>query len=146
MGLELIAQLASSVAGNKYTAGVMMIMLNIGTSYLVQDLLPLANRLFQHRWARRIVFFVIFFTATRDLMASLILTIVCTLLLDFVLNEQSRYCLIPYACRSLNSDPPPREGFASASDTTISRHASRRRTLSRQQRFLLNMHQTQRWH
>ena len=93
MSLELIAQMASSVAGNKYTAGIMMIMLNIGTSYLVQDIMPLANRLFQHRWARRIVFFVIFFTATRDLIASLILTIVCTLLLDFVLNERKKNLL-----------------------------------------------------
>ena len=134
MGLELAAQLATSLASNKYTAGIMMILLNIGTSYLVQDIMPLANRLFQHRWARRIIFFVIFFTSTRDLFASVVLTLVCTLLLDFFLNENSRYCLIPFGCRSLDSDPPRREGFG---DGRGSRDG---RALSRRQRFLLNAH------
>ena len=139
MNPNIVMQLMSWIATNKYTAGIMMIMLNVGTTYLVQDIMPLANRLFQHRWARRIIFFVIFFTATRDVFCSLVLTLACTLLLDFFLNERSRYCLIPFGCRTLSSSMS-RETFDGRHSNSGGRVPPRRLALSRKQRFLLNLH------
>ena len=131
VGLEMATQLASALANNKYASGIIAIVLNVGTSYLLADLMPLANRLFQHRWARRIVFFVIFFTTTRDVVTSVIMTLVCTLLLDYFLNENSTYCMIPFSCRNLSSDPPRREGFRPTTSSSAS-------SLSRLQRAVLN--------
>ena len=72
-----------------------MILLNVGTSFLMQDMMPLAQRVFANVWVRRLVFFAIFFTATRDLVASVLLTVAFTLLVDVFLNEQSAYYLLP---------------------------------------------------
>ena len=90
---------AQSFSSNVYVAGVVMILLNVGTSYLMQDLAPLAHRVFSFIWVRRLVFFAIFFTATRDLLVSIVLTVLFTLLVDVFLNESSAYCLIPYEFR-----------------------------------------------
>ena len=154
MNPELVMQLMGWITTNKYTAGIMMILLNIGTSYLVQDIMPLANRLFQHRWARRIIFFVIFFTSTRDVFCSLVLTLTCTLLLDFFLNENSRYCLIPFGCRTLSSNMTSRRETFDGRRERSSRsrdgasptedERTHRLALSRKQRFLLNLDAMQR--
>ncbi len=97
---------AQSFSSNVYVAGVVMILLNVGTSYLMQDLAPLAHRVFSFIWVRRLVFFAIFFTATRDLLVSIVLTVLFTLLVDVFLNESSAYCLIPYEFRGAAPPAP----------------------------------------
>ena len=90
-----LASLSQAFAGNVYISGLVMILLNVGTSFLMQDMMPLAQRVFANVWVRRLVFFAIFFTATRDLVASVLLTLAFTLLVDVFLNEQSAYYLLP---------------------------------------------------
>ena len=91
--------LSHAFSSNMYVSALVMILLNVGTSYLMQDLMPIAHRIFSFVWVRRLVFFAIFFTATRDLKVSLLLMILFTLLVDMFLNENSEYCLIPYEYR-----------------------------------------------
>ena len=90
-----LASLSQAFAGNVYISGLVMILLNVGTSFLMQDMMPLAQRVFANVWVRRLVFFAIFFTATRDLVASVLLTVAFTLLVDVFLNERSAYYLLP---------------------------------------------------
>jgi hypothetical protein len=90
-----LASLSQAFAGNVYISGLVMILLNVGTSFLMQDMMPLAQRVFANVWVRRLVFFAIFFTATRDLVASVLLTVAFTLLVDMFLNERSAYYLLP---------------------------------------------------
>ena len=90
-----LASLSQAFAGNVYISGLVMILLNVGTSFLMQDMMPLAQRVFANVWVRRLVFFAIFFTATRDLVASVLLTVAFTLIVDVFLNEQSAYYLLP---------------------------------------------------
>ena len=101
--INALSQLFSS---NVYVSGIIMLLLNVGTSYLMQDLMPIAHRIFSSYWVRRLVFFAIFFTATRDLRVSILMTILFTLLVDLFLNEESEYCLIPYENRTTKHLPP----------------------------------------
>lgn len=94
-----ITTLSQAFSSNVYVSALVMILMNVGTSYLMQDLMPIAHRIFSVLWVRRLVFFAIFFTATRDLKVSILLMIVFTLLVDLFLNENSEYCLIPYEHR-----------------------------------------------
>lgn len=94
-----IGGFAQAFSSNVYVSGILMILLNVGTSYLMQDITPIAHRLFSSFWVRRMVFFAIFFTATRDLKVSVVLMILFTLLVDLFLNEDSSFCLIPYQYR-----------------------------------------------
>lgn len=94
-----LTTLSQAFSSNVYVSALVMILLNVGTSYLMQDLMPIAHRIFSVVWVRRLVFFAIFFTATRDLKVSVLLMVVFTLLVDIFLNEDSDYCLIPYEHR-----------------------------------------------
>ena len=100
-----ITALSQLFSSNVYVSGLIMLLLNVGTSYLMQDLMPIAHRIFSSYWVRRLVFFAIFFTATRDLRVSILMTILFTLLVDLFLNEQSEYCLIPYENRTTKHLP-----------------------------------------
>ena len=102
-----LSTLSHAFSSNMYVSALVMILLNVGTSYLMQDLMPIAHRIFSVLWVRRLVFFAIFFTATRDLKVSVLLMVVFTLLVDIFLNEDSDYCLIPYEHRLPKQPPPP---------------------------------------
>ena len=109
-----LASLSQAFAGNVYISGLVMILLNVGTSFLMQDMMPLAQRVFANVWVRRLVFFAIFFTATRDLVASILLTVAFTLLVDVFLNEQSAYYLLPDEYRT-----PAASGAVEAAASTV---------------------------
>jgi hypothetical protein len=80
---------------NPYVAGVVMLFVNAGTSFLLQDMAPALQTVFRHVWMRRLVLFAIFFTATRDIIIALVLTVVFALILDGFMNAESRFCLMP---------------------------------------------------
>ena len=120
-----LASLSQAFAGNVYISGLVMILLNVGTSFLMQDMMPLAQRVFANVWVRRLVFFAIFFTATRDLVASVLLTVAFTLLVDVFLNERSAYYLLPDEYRTTGGgdsggdrDAPTVEASAHTGATT----------------------------
>lgn len=100
-----LTSLSQAFAGNVYVSGIIMLLLNVGTSFLMQDIMPIAQKIFSNIWIRRLVFFAIFFTATRDLSASILLTLVFILIVDVFLNEQSAYYLLPNEYRTTNSEP-----------------------------------------
>ena len=101
-----VGAFTQAFSSNVYVSGLIMILLNAGSSYLMQDLTPITHRIFSSVWVRRLVFFAIFFTATRDLKVSIVLMIVFTLLVDLFLNEDSQFCLIPYEYRQKHNVPP----------------------------------------
>jgi len=95
-----LSELPVALTNSPYFSGLVMIVLNAGTSYLMQDLAPAVNQVFQHRWMRRAVFFAIFFTATRNFAVSVVLTVVAAVSLDLLLNPASRFCLLPRCLHS----------------------------------------------
>lgn len=109
---SVVTPLAHAFSSSIYVNGLLMILLNTGTAYLMQDIMPLANRVFAVVWMRRLVFFAIFFTATRHLWISLLLTLLCTLLIDVLLNEKSAFCLLPYEWREDVREADQIETFA----------------------------------
>ena len=114
-----LASLSQAFAGNVYISGLVMILLNVGTSFLMQDMMPLAQRVFANVWVRRLVFFAIFFTATRDLVASVLLTVAFTLLVDVFLNEQSAYYLLPDEYRTPAASGTVGGGAVGAGESTV---------------------------
>lgn len=125
---KVMAPLSDTFNSNVYVTSVVLIIMNMGSSYLMQDLVPLANRMFAYRWVRRIVFFAIMFTSTRNLAVSILLTLVFTLAVDVLLNESSAYCLLPYEWRQgpgAGDGPEERSTLRSRRETgTRNLHAS----------------------
>lgn len=59
---------------NKYFIGLMMIMVNIGSRFIIEELNDEQRKLINNPYFRRIVIFSVIFMATRDIVISFIIT------------------------------------------------------------------------
>jgi hypothetical protein len=86
---------ADQLNRNKAFAGLTMILMNIGSRYVVGDLTKMHEYILSSTIFKRIVVFCMFFIGTRDVMVAIMLTFIFTIFLNGLLNETSRYNLIP---------------------------------------------------
>tara|TARA_B100000424_G_C22812854_1_gene435179 strand:- start:233 stop:613 length:381 start_codon:yes stop_codon:yes gene_type:complete len=63
-------------AENKYFIGVVMITMNIGARFLIDELTPEQKKVLNSQNFRRFIVFCAFFAATRDILAAVTLTII----------------------------------------------------------------------
>lgn len=59
---------------NKYFIGLMMIMVNIGARFIIDELNDEHRKIFKNSYFRRAVIFAVIFMATRDIMIAFIIT------------------------------------------------------------------------
>ena len=69
-------------AENKYFIGVVMITMNIGARFLIDELTPDQKKIINTQNFRRFIIFCAFFAATRDLLSAVTLTIIFVLFID----------------------------------------------------------------
>ena len=80
---------------NKYIIGIVMIIVNIGARFIVNELDDYQKNLINNKYLRRILIFCVIFLATRDLTISIILTIIVIFFIFELFNENSEFSLIP---------------------------------------------------
>ena len=83
-----------SVNGSRFFAGLIMIMMNIGSKYVNLKLSKNQEEFLRGAIARQILIFSIIWMGTRDIITSLILTAVFVILTDHLFNEESRFCVV----------------------------------------------------
>ena len=71
-----MANTLEKIAENKYFIGVVMIMMNIGARFMIEELTPKQKEWINTQYFRRFIVFCAFFAATRDLLAAVTLTII----------------------------------------------------------------------
>jgi len=79
---------------NKYLAGVALLMLNLGSKYLIIDISKSTEQLLKLTIIRRFTLFSIFFIATRNIVVSLILTAVFIVFSSGLFNDKSKFCIL----------------------------------------------------
>lgn len=84
---------------NSYLAAISMLMLNLGSRYLVMDITRAQEQLLKNWVVRRLTLFCIFYVATRDALVSLVLTTIVVVLLTGFFHEDSRMCVLPTSMR-----------------------------------------------
>lgn len=89
---------------NKYFVGVIMILLNLGSKYISVELSESQEKFLGSPIIRRIILFTVFFTATRDIWISFLLTAAFVILVGGIFNDSSNYCLIPKKYRQYEYD------------------------------------------
>ena len=72
---------------NKYLLGIIMILINLGARFIVDDLTPDQKKLINNHITRKIIVFLIFYMATKDLLASITLTFIYILFMSDLLTE-----------------------------------------------------------
>lgn len=84
---------------SKYFSGIVMVLLNIGSKYISAELSESQQLFLSHPIIRKALIFTVFFIATKDIVVSLILSIVFLLLVCIIFHEDSNYCLFSSSLR-----------------------------------------------
>ena len=80
---------------SKFFAGIIMLIMNIGSKYITLELSKSQEDYVKYTLGRQILVFAILWMGTRDIVVALILTCVFIVFADYLLNDNSRYCIIP---------------------------------------------------
>ena len=86
---------------SKFTAGIAMLMLNIGSKYISIGLSESQEAYLTSSLARQLLIFSVAFIGTKDVLVSLLLTIIFILFADYIFNEKSRLCLLPKSMKEI---------------------------------------------
>jgi hypothetical protein len=86
---------------SKFFAGLIILTMNIGSKYITVDLSKTQENYIKYSLGRQILIFAIIWMGTRDIVTSLIMTIIFILFADYLFNEHSRYCIIPEKYKEL---------------------------------------------
>ena len=87
---------------SKFFAGVIMILLNIGSKFISIQFSKSTEEYMKWTVSKQLLVFSMAWMGTRDIYAALGLTAVFTILSDFLFNEESRLCIVPQKYRVLD--------------------------------------------
>jgi hypothetical protein len=80
---------------SKFFAGIVMILLNIGSKFITVQFSKSAEEYLKMNVTKQILVFSMAWMGTRDIYIALVLTAVFTILSDHLFNEESPYCIVP---------------------------------------------------
>lgn len=87
---------------SKFFAGVVMILLNIGSKFIAIQFSKSTEEYLKMNITKQLLIFAMAWMGTRDIYTALILTAVFTILSDHLFNEESPYCCVPEKYRILS--------------------------------------------
>ena len=87
---------------SKFFAGVIMIMLNIGSKFITIQFSKSTEEYLKMSVTKQLLVFSMAWMGTRDIYVALGLTAVFTVLSDHLFNEESPYCCVPQKYRVLH--------------------------------------------
>ena len=80
---------------NKFVWGLSMLLLNFGAKYVVGDLGRIHEMILASEVTKKIIIFSLFFVATRDIITAFILTLIYIFVIDGLLHEKRKFCIVP---------------------------------------------------
>jgi hypothetical protein len=87
---------------SKFFAGVVMILLNIGSKFISVQFSKSTEEYLKMNITKQLLVFAMAWMGTRDIYTALVLTAVFTILSDHLFNEESPYCCVPEKYRILS--------------------------------------------
>lgn len=101
--LNKVNEYINSLNSSKFFAGIIMIILNIGSRYINLKFSKTQESYLRMVLGRQLLIFAIAWMGTRDIYLSLIVTLIFVLLSDVALNENSNFCLLPETFKTIKS-------------------------------------------
>tara|TARA_B100000902_G_C27273189_1_gene897424 strand:+ start:132 stop:473 length:342 start_codon:yes stop_codon:yes gene_type:complete len=83
-------KLYKQINENKYLLGLMMILVTVGGRFIIGELNEEQKKNINNKTLRRLFVFGVFFMATRDIITSLILTIIFVLTISELFNDEEQ--------------------------------------------------------
>jgi hypothetical protein len=87
---------------SKFFAGVIMILLNIGSKFITIQFSKSAEEYMKYTLSKQILVFAMAWMGTRDIYNALALTAIFTILSEYLFNEESKMCIVPEKYRVLH--------------------------------------------
>jgi len=87
---------------SKFFAGVVMIMLNIGSKFISVQFSKSTEEYLKFSLSKQLLVFAMAWMGTRDIYTALALTAIFVILSDHLFNEDSNFCIVPHEHRILN--------------------------------------------
>ena len=87
---------------SKFFAGVVMIMLNVGSKFISIQFSKSTEEYLKFSLSKQLLVFAMAWMGTRDIYTALALTAIFVVLSDHLFNEESNYCIVPHKHRVLN--------------------------------------------
>lgn len=120
-GLLYFNQHVQFLNNSKIFAGIIVITLNIAGKFVNFKLSKTMESYLKHTFSRNILIFCIAWMGSREIYVAIIITLLCILLLDFVCNESSGYCMLPesftsYHMSLLENNAPTKEEVEKAKE------------------------------
>ena len=84
----MVKSFIEEFAENKYFIGIVMITMNIGARFLIDELTPEQKKIVNTQNFRRFIVFCAFFAATRDLLSAVTLTIIFILFISEIFTDE----------------------------------------------------------
>ena len=93
--LGLILNTLGSLNNSKFFAGLVMILLNIGSKYVTIELSKSQEQYLRNTVGRQMLIFAISWMGSHDILIALSLTAIFHVLTEHLFNEDSMFCIIP---------------------------------------------------
>ncbi len=87
---------------SKFFAGVVMILLNVGSKFIQIQFSKSTEEYLKLTVTKQILVFAMAWLGTRDIYTALVLVAVFTILSEHLFNEESDYCIVPHDYRVLS--------------------------------------------
>ena len=101
-GISYINQNILYLNNSKFFAGIIMILLNIGSKFIQIQFSKSTEEYMKYSVSKQLLVFSMAWMGTRDIYTALGLTAVFTILSDYLFNEESSMCIVPHKYRVLH--------------------------------------------
>ena len=101
-GLGYINHHVMYLNNSKFFAGVIMILLNIGSKFITIQFSKSTEEYMKYSVTKQLLIFAMAWMGTRDIYTALGLTAIFTILSDYLFNEESDLCMVPHKYRILH--------------------------------------------
>jgi hypothetical protein len=91
-----------SLNNSKFFAGIVMIMLNVGSKFISIQFSKSTEEYLKYSVTKQLLVFAMAWMGTRDIYTALVLTAVFVILSDHLFNEESSMCIVPHEYRVLH--------------------------------------------
>jgi len=92
---DYVHQNISALSTSKMFAGIMIIVLNISSKFVTMKLSPSMESYLKYTFSRNVMVFCIAFVGCRDIYIALVITLLFTLCMDYLFNEESAFSILP---------------------------------------------------
>ena len=102
--LDNIHKSVSSLNNNKFFAGLIMLILNLGSKFITIKFSPSQEAYLRNSVGRQLLIFAIAWIGTKDIYHSLAITAIFVILADYLFNEDSDWCVLSDNFKSLKKE------------------------------------------